>query len=389
MANFGGQGTTVNLDEIFEDLEAEIKMIGWSKARLFARLRKVEDSKQLKHEWVEDEFCPTSTTLAAVRVATSLLATLTHAFRIRKFEICRIGKSVVRVIDIKSGATISFTSVGGDTLAAESHSAGTVVIACQVGQLEGADPQDGIQTSPSTPYNYLEQFEDKLDMTDVRSAIAAPGAPEWTRQWKKKMREHAQRMENAFVYGVAQAPSASAPALVGGLWDWISTNEKKCVADGSQSLTTEVTEVIFEEYMGKAFEAGGNPNLIVTNVVGMRALNTWYRSYYAIDKAKGPVGIHTTKIITSFGDLEIVLDPLLKTPAVALGQAAVNKAPGVIVGLDMSRLGVSHLQKEGTTRRIPLARTGSARKEMLRTIATLVKKNETAHFKILNFAVGG
>lgn len=391
MANFAGQGTTVNLANIFEDLEDEIKMIGWSKARLFARLRKLEDSKQLKHDWYEDEYCPTTNTLAAKRETISTDISLTYAFRFRKYEILRIANSVVRVTTVDAtGKILTIASVGGTTIGAagNSHSAGAVVIGLHVGQVEGADPQDGIQTTPTKKFNYLEQFEDKLDITDVRKAVDGPGGNEKTRQWTKAMLEHAQRMENAFVYGYRQAPAASTPALVGGLWDWITTNVYKVVSD-TAGVATILTEVKFEEYVGKCFEAGGEPNLVVTNVVGMRALNAWYRSYYKIDnKPKGSVGVHTTHIVTSFGKLEILLDPLLKPQAQAMFQADMALMPGVILVLDMKRLGVSYLREEGSTRRVPLARTGSATSDMLRSICTLVRKSESAHAILRNFSQG-
>lgn len=389
MANISGAVRTDNLTNLFEDLSKTIKLIGWKDARLLSRIRKVEDATQLKHEWDEDEYLPTSTTLAVDRQTISLLCTLTHSYRIRLYEIVRIGSSICRVTGIGSGATLTITSVGGETLVTAVHDALTPVIGLQVGQIEGADPQAGIQTVPSGKYNYVEQFEDKLEMSDVRKAALGPGSPEKKRQWRKKIKEHAQRMENAVLYGYKQAPTSSAPALLGGLWDWITTNLKKVASDTACSTTTALTEVIFEEYMGKAYEAGGRPNLIVCNVVGMQALNTWYRSYYAIEKTKGPIGIHTTRIVTSFGDLEILLDPLVKNPTTNALYADMIKTKGVILGLDMSRIGKSFLREEGSTRRVPLARTGSSSNDMLRTMMTLEMKDEAAHFIIRNFALGG
>lgn len=390
MAQVAGRVRTDNLTNLFEDLSDEIRLIGWSKARLFSRLRKVDDATQLKHEWDEDTYIPTSTTLAVDRQTISLLLTLTDAYRFRVGEIIRVGSSVCRITTVGgSGGTLTITSIGGKTLSAAVHDTGTPVIGLHVGQIEGANPQDGLTAVPAGQFNYVEQFEDKIDMSDVRKASLGPGGREWTRQWKKKLKEHAQRMENAVLYGARQAPSSSVAALVGGLWDWISTGLKKVVSDTGCSVTTELTEIVFEGVMGDAFDRGGEPRLLVVNTTAMKALNTWYRSYYAIEKSEGTIGIHTTKVKTSFGELEILLDPLLKNPTINALNTEGLKTKGVIMGLDMSRLGLSYLREEGSTRRVPLARTGSSRIEMLRTMLTLEKRDESMHFLIRNFALGG
>lgn len=247
--------------------------------------------------------------------------------------------------------------------------------------VEGDDVDGDSLTATVRIANYTQLMDKVIVVSSTQRAVNTAGRKdELDYQVAKAGRELKRDIEAALSQNNhAVAGTDTTARLLGSAEVWISTNDQNG-SGGSTSATTSgaptatkltdgtqraFTEAIFSAGCQAAWEAGGNPSLIIAGAYNKRVLSTFTgNATKTIDMSEQELVAGVDVYISDFGRHRIVPSRFNRTRTV--------------LGIDPEYWSVGVLQpmKETT-----LAKTGHADKRMLSTELTLICRNEAASFK--------
>lgn len=206
-----------------------------------------------KVEWLEDQYVPRTTTIAASATSATgilALATGTGAYFIVG-DVCRIVSTgeAVAVSAAPSTDNVGFTRGLGGTTAASAASGGDIVILGSAA-LEGASLPTRRQTKKTNAYNYTQIVRSSYGFTNTLAASKLYGGNEPMLERKKKAVEHKRKIESSLFWGPRswQTGGANPQGFLGGAFEFISTNVNNPAG--------QVTKATFDSYLDKLFANG-------------------------------------------------------------------------------------------------------------------------------------
>ncbi len=148
-------------------------------------------------------------------------------------------------------------------------------------------------------------------------------------QRRKALLEHKRDIARAFYYGERKLDSAGATPrrTMGGLLSFVDI-EGQSVSFSSSG--NELTYANFDKYVAqKAFAHGSKNKLIIAGPKLASAINGWAEKKLVSEVKEDTHGVRIKNLVTSFGDLSIVYEPLL--------EGAVYGGYGFVLDLDFIR----------------------------------------------------
>ena len=226
-------------------------------------------------------------------------------------------------------------------------------------ETEGATGKAAHARARTRPSNYIQTFSRVVEISGVEEAVRKLGGvtSELSYQIGQRARELALELEKTLIFGVAAAVgSSSTPRTMAGLWKLIETNRT--------SDSGSIDEDAIETDIRTIWDAGGNPNVILTTGALAQDINALYEPRIRSDVMMTVGGANIVSIINPLaqGPLYVIPHRLLRT--------------GEYYMLDMGRIALGFLRpfflKE-------LAEDGDSIKRWIGGDYTLELMNEKAH----------
>lgn len=225
-----------------------------------------------KVEWLEDQYFPRVTTLAAsaTSAAASIsVATDTGAYFIAG-DVCRIVSTgeAVAVSAAPSTDTVGITRAIGATTAASAASGGDIVILGNA-SLQGASLPTRRQTKKTNAYNYAQIVRSSYGFTNTLAASKLYGGNEPMLERKKKGVEHMRQQESILFFGARHLlTSGTHPqGFSGGAVEFISTNVK--------TPNGQVVKATFDGYLDSLYAHGSNNKVFFAAPLPARIISTY------------------------------------------------------------------------------------------------------------------
>lgn len=229
--------------------------------------------------------------------------------------------------------------------------------------IEGADYSFSKVASRSRLSNYTQIIATPVEVSDTQRSVDTAGIEdEFAYQMNKKMKEHARNIEYSLVNGTGNSGTSGAAREVKGVLSWITTN----IGTGTGTGTEYLTETMFNNLLQEIWEQGGNPNTAYANGFQKRKISDFTggsTKNVDADEKKLIRGIDVYE--SDFGMIKIVPHRYMTSTVVSVLQDDLWK--------------VANLRP---TKRVDVAKIGSATRAVIETEFTLESRNEKGSGKI-------
>lgn len=229
--------------------------------------------------------------------------------------------------------------------------------------IEGYDYSFSKVASRTRTGAYTQIFQTPVEVSDSQRAVDTAGLEdEFAYQMAKKMKEHARDIEYALINATGNSGGSGTPRTLKGVLSWITTNVETGTGTGSEDLTS----TMLDDALQSAWDQGGNPETAYANGWQKRkisALTTSNTRNINADMKEVVIGIDVYD--SDFGRIKIVPDRFMTTSVVALLQNDLWK-----------------LAELRPTKKVDVAKIGSATRAVIETELTLESRNEAGSAQI-------
>ena len=265
-------------------------------------------------KWLEDDYVATSTTAAATAEAGATAITVADGSIFRVNDIVKVpATGETMLVTAVSGNNVTVTRSWGDTEAAQIPNAAELL---NIGSAmsENSLARARVSTQEVVRSNYTQIFRTPFELSRTEDFSEMYGGKDRAYQRRKALAEHKRDIARAIYFGEkaagVDAVTGAPKRTMGGL---IEAIKKDGLTHGFSANGTELTYANFNANVAKrVFEHGSDEKLLVCGGKLAAAIDSW-----DIGAARGDMGadktygVHVTKLITSYGILDVVYDPLL------------------------------------------------------------------------------
>ena len=319
MANIAGVRTTSNILQARRvvDMAKNIALLDPNDSPFvtFLKLAKqdVRVAKAPKIEWLEDDLIGAATQvnngsgIAISTSSTSIAVDDGSIFSVGDLISIPAKSLVYRITAISTNTltAIQFgTSVASGTIADDS-----VVLKLGNAMEENSSAPAAKTTQEVACYNYTQIFRTPVSFSGTELATELYGGKDRAYQRRKKALEHKRDIARAMYFGVRKEDTTgSTPRrTMGGLLSFLTQST------AFDSSTQPLTYANFNKYVAQpVFSHGSKDKLLIAGPNLMNAINAWSEAKLVteVDPA-ATYGIRVKNLITGYGDLKVIYDPLL------------------------------------------------------------------------------
>lgn len=271
---------------------------------LFTRLPKKSPTQPaILHQWLEDTLPASSDALGGNYTASAGTFTATDFTLFKKGYVLKIESELWRVSATPTTTTVSITpAYAGSTSA--NHTTPLTVEIVGYAVTDGADPEAFATTNRTVASNYMQVFQEKIEVSDLDLWAGGYGIQDkYSYEVEKWLRVLAIRSEKGIIHGRANSDSTNNTRTFGGLLSFITTN--------ATNVAGALTETNLNDSIQNAYTAGGVPSLIVASpkqrrkITGLIAAT---QKYYPRVTGSEAAGGSVTQYISDFGTLDVITD---------------------------------------------------------------------------------
>lgn len=319
MANIAGVRTTSNIQQARRvvDMAKNIALLDPNDSPFvtFLKLAKqdVRVAKAPKIEWLEDDLIGAATQvnngsgISITTSSTSIAVDDGSIFSVGDLISIPAKSLVYRITAISTNTltAIQFgTSVASGTIADDS-----VVLKLGNAMEENSSAPAAKTTQEVACYNYTQIFRTPVSFSGTELATELYGGKDRAYQRRKKALEHKRDIARAMYFGVRKEDTTgSTPRrTMGGLLSFLTEST------AFDSSTQPLTYANFNKYVAQpVFSHGSKDKLLIAGPNLMNAINVWSEAKLVteVDPA-ATYGIRVKNLITGYGDLKVIYDPLL------------------------------------------------------------------------------
>ena len=319
MANIAGVRTTSNIQQARRvvDMAKNIALLDPNDSPFvtFLKLAKqdVRVAKAPKIEWLEDDLIGAATQvnngsgISITTSSTSIAVDDGSIFSVGDLISIPAKSLVYRITAISTNTltAIQFgTSVASGTIADDS-----VVLKMGNAMEENSSAPAAKTTQEVACYNYTQIFRTPVSFSGTELATELYGGKDRAYQRRKKALEHKRDIARAMYFGVRKEDTTgSTPRrTMGGLLSFLTEST------AFDSSTQPLTYANFNKYVAQpVFSHGSKDKLLIAGPNLMNAINAWSEAKLVteVDPA-ATYGIRVKNLITGYGDLKVIYDPLL------------------------------------------------------------------------------
>ena len=266
-----------------------------------------------KFEWLEDELLEGSTLInnASGYNAAATSVTVDDGSILRTGDVVHLPASGENLlVTAVSGNTLTVSRGYGSTNAA-AIADNALVLNLGSAMAENSSLRSVVTTNAVAKYNYTQIFRTPFALSGTEEASALHGGSDRKVQQRKASQEHKRDIVRAMYFGQRKEDlSGSAPRrTMGGLLEALGAAESCTFDPAARPLTYRN----FDNLVAKpAFAHGSGEKLLIAGPYLASAINCWAenRLVTAMDE-KATYGISVKDLITTYGDLKVIYDPLL------------------------------------------------------------------------------
>lgn len=257
-------------------------------------------------EWMHDALIADSDTLGgAVGTTTTTEFTATTANVWRAGDIVLVDSEYLQVTGVSSTTITVGRAKFGSTAA--THASGATVSRVTRASLEGGTPASGNTTNVSTDYNVTQIFEDHVSVSGTEEVVDHLGYTDPMDYYTfMKFQELLRDLNRTLYHGKLAAGDASTRRTMGGLPQFITSAKGSYVSSLSSEPLTE--DAVADAMQSIRQSSGKLPNLLVTDLWGARKISSWAGPYVRTERTETTVGYTVNRIVTQFGELEVIHD---------------------------------------------------------------------------------
>lgn len=319
MANIAGVRTTSNIQQARRvvDMAKNIALLDPNDSPFvtFLKLAKqdVRVAKAPKIEWLEDDLIGAATQVNAgggvsiTTSSTSIPVDDGSIFSVGDLISIPANSVVYRITAI---STNTLTAIQFGTAAASGTIADNAVVLKMGNAMEENSQVPGIKTTQETAcYNYTQIFRTPVSFSNTELATELYGGKDRAYQRRKKALEHKRDIARAMYFGVRKEDTTGTTPrrTMGGLLSFMT--ESTAFDNSTQPLTY----ANFNKFVAQpVFSHGSKDKLLIAGPYLMNAINAWAEAKLVteVDPA-ATYGIRVKNLITGYGDLKVIYDPLL------------------------------------------------------------------------------
>lgn len=313
-------------------------------------------------EWLEDTLIGLTGTLNGSITSTATTITMADGDNFQEGHILLIDSEYMWVSSVNNGTeVVTVTRAFQGSSASHADSAAVTIVG--MARLEGADSDDIAFTDRTTGSNFTQILHQEIKVSRTQDQIAQYGISEESAyQADKAVPSLVRLLERHFFYNtVAKAGSATTPRAMGGYQAFVTTNK----VSGSTLAQSQ-----FENAVMSAYTAGGSgPWSAYCAPANLQKVKNFYDSsnFLRVDRTEQTAGMVIERILTPFGEVDLVLDRWAKTTEIPL--------------IDPKHAGFVTLYPFTQE---PLAKTGDSEKSEVVGEYTLALRQNAAHAILTN-----
>lgn len=203
-------------------------------------------------EWLEDEYMPRTSALAASATSAATDLTVTTGDGNTVFRAGHVVRNMETgegyLVTATSANSVTVTRSWGGTAAASATSVAKLLIVGNA-SAQGASSGTSQIVQKVRAFNYIQDQRDPIHFSDFETAIELYGGREPGEELAKKAVEHGRAIENSLFWGAKDFNASASPGPMGssgGLLEFISTN----ITDASGALTPAEFDTFLEGPFG-------------------------------------------------------------------------------------------------------------------------------------------
>lgn len=270
---------------------------------------------QKKVEWLDETLLTPRTTLGATYITADAYITVAAGDR-EKFQtgdVVVTRAEYMRVTGYGTTADTLLVTRAYSGTATNAGVTGDAVVGVGSALPEGSDPPNARTKDRANRFNYTEIFGPyAVQVSETENIVRKYGLPmsEFDYQIGNRTKEAMVAMEQAILYGVRIEDTTNEWRSMGGMIFYITTNV--------DSTTTDLTEAVLLDQLQTAFNAGGNPDRLITNPVQKRKISQFGSNNIRYVQDTNTRGQVVDYYDSDFGQITIVIDRWCRTQDVFL-----------------------------------------------------------------------
>lgn len=305
-------------NQIDADVTREIIFAGGDEAPFiaFAMAQGVQRATSTEIEWADQ--AP-----AAYRIqinnapddydaaTTTIVVDSTSNFRANDLAIAEATGEVIRVVSITNSTTMVIERGVGATTAAVGSVADDAYLR-QIGSAhgEGSDRAAPTHQTSTRRTNYCQIFKEGIELTGTALAVQTKTEDERPRQRMLAMRRFMEKLSRTAYFGVKSNNMTDANGRVIRTMDGVYQAIQSNVYDPSGVLT----EAKLWEAVEPVFASGSPLKMMLAGSIVVKQVNTIFGDRIRNVSGDTAFGINARRIITPFGELDMVFDRALNGP---------------------------------------------------------------------------
>ncbi|MBL5799461.1 DUF5309 family protein [Bacillus sporothermodurans] len=345
----------------------ELLLLNPHQTPLVSRLGFADAVTNTTHEWFEDEMFSYESTAVGEFAVTDSKIKVADVEPFRPEQVVRNGDELMLVSSV-NGATKEITVIRGHaSTTAEPITSGSKIEVMFVEGQEGRDARQARYKKRVKKSNLTQIFDDTIEVTGTAQSVTQFGISDiYENEKQKKQVELALQLEKAIINGISYEDGDK--RLMRGIRDFITTNVTN--ADSGELSIDMINDLAQQQYEKCAFNDGGH-FAIQVGAKQKRKLSKLDDNKIIVQRADGTRGSAVDRIVTDFGEFDIVLNN--------------NLRPDELLIVDDNRIKIRPLKEREFFHKY-LGDKGDYVTGMLVGEYTLEFKQEAAHGRIYNLA---
>ncbi|MED1711721.1 DUF5309 family protein [Bacillus thuringiensis] len=345
----------------------ELLLLNPHQTPLVSRLGFADAVTNTTHEWFEDEMFSYESTAVGEFAVTDSKIKVADVEPFRPEQVVRNGDELMLVSSV-NGATKEITVIRGHaSTTAEPITSGSKIEVMFVEGQEGRDARQARYKKRVKKSNLTQIFDDTIEVTGTAQSVTQFGISDiYENEKQKKQVELALQLEKAIINGISYEDGDK--RLMRGIRDFITTNVTN--ADSGELSIDMINDLAQQQYEKGAFNDGGH-FAIQVGAKQKRKLSKLDDNKIIVQRADGTRGTAVDRIVTDFGEFDIVLNN--------------NLRPDELLIVDDNRIKIRPLKEREFFHKY-LGDKGDYVTGMLVGEYTLEFKQEAAHGRIYNLA---
>jgi hypothetical protein len=261
------------------------------------------------YEWLQDTLQDRTDALNTAGLtsdSTSTGITVDTGTLFQVGDIIQVDSEYMWVSSISSNVLTVTRGYGGTQA---THSDDAVVTLVSRARIEGTNSNDSNFTQPTSGTNYSQIFHKEIDVSRSNALLQRYGIPNVVeREVDKAMAELVRLLNLTAYHGQRKVGSSSTPRGMGALDTFITTNIN------ALSSTPALTRKHIEDEIQDAWNAGGNPRLILCGAWAKRKIASFFEGYVQTERSEKMGGIEIDRIMSPLGlSLSVAVDRFCPT----------------------------------------------------------------------------